>query len=45
MDSSIPKIQAGIAAARATRPELAALTSPSAMALYKLIEYVMAVAH
>lgn len=45
MARSISDIQAAIAAARAARPELAALTSPSATTIYRLIEYVMAVAH
>ena len=45
MARSISDIQAAIAADRATRPELAALTSPSATAIYRLIEYVVAVAH
>lgn len=44
MARSISDIQAAIAADRAARPELAALTSPSATAIYKLIEYVVAVA-
>lgn len=45
MARSISEIQAAIAAARAARLELAALTSPSATTIYKLIEYVVAVAH
>lgn len=45
MARTIPEIQAAIAADRATRLELAALTSPSATAIYRLIEYVVAVAH
>ena len=45
MARSISDIQAAIAADRAARPELAALTSPSATAIYRLIEYVVAVAH
>ena len=44
MARTIPQIQAALAAARAARPELAALISPSATALYVLIEYVVAVA-
>ena len=44
MARTILEIQASIAAARAARPELAALTSPSATAVYRLIEYVVAVA-
>jgi hypothetical protein len=46
MARSISDIQAAIAAARAARPELAALNipSPSATAIYQLIEYVVAVA-
>ena len=44
MARTIPDIQAAIAAARAARPELAGLTSPSATAIYRLIEYVVAVA-
>ena len=44
MARSISDIQAAIAADRATRPELVALTSPSATAIYRLIEYVVAVA-
>ncbi|MBO2009160.1 hypothetical protein [Hymenobacter negativus] len=44
MARSISDIQAAIAADRAARTELAGLTSPSATAIYKLIEYVVAVA-
>ena len=44
MARTIPEIQAAIAAARAVRPELAELTSPSATATYRLLEYVVAVA-
>ncbi|WP_162549668.1 hypothetical protein [Hymenobacter nivis] len=44
MARTIPQIQAAIAADRADRAELAALTSPSATALYVLVEYVVAVA-
>lgn len=44
MARTISDIQAVITAARAARPELAALTSPSATAIYRLIEYVVAVA-
>ena len=44
MARSIADIQAAIAADRAARAELAGLTSPSATAIYKLMEYVMAVA-
>lgn len=44
MARSIADIQAAIAADRAARPELAPLTSPSATAIYRLIEYVVAVA-
>jgi len=44
MARSILEIQAAIAATRATRAELAGLNSPSATALYRLIEYVVAVA-
>ncbi|GAA4349761.1 hypothetical protein GCM10023185_06730 [Hymenobacter saemangeumensis] len=43
MARSIATIQAAIAADRATRPELAGLTSPSATAIYRLIEYLVAV--
>ena len=42
---SISDIQDAIAADRAARPELAALTSPRTTAIYRLIEYVVAVAH
>lgn len=44
MARSIAEIQVAIAAARAARPELAALTSPSATSIYRLLEYVQAVA-
>lgn len=44
MARSISDIQAAIAADRAARAELAGLTSPSATAIYRLIEYVVAVA-
>jgi hypothetical protein len=44
MARSIAEIQADITAARAARPELAALNSLSATSIYKLIEYVVAVA-
>lgn len=44
MARSISAIQAAIAADRATRPELAGLTSGSATAVYRLLEYVVAVA-
>lgn len=43
MARSIATIQAAIAADRTARAELAGLTSPSATAIYKLIEYVVAV--
>jgi hypothetical protein len=45
MARSILEIQAAIATDRAARAELAGLTSPSATGIYRLIEYVMAVAH
>ncbi|GAA4354195.1 hypothetical protein GCM10023185_15650 [Hymenobacter saemangeumensis] len=45
MARTIATIQAAIAADRAARPELAGLTSPSATAIYRQIEYVVAVAH
>lgn len=44
MARTISDIQASIAAKRAERTELAGLTSPSATAIYKVIEYVVAVA-
>ena len=44
MARTIPQLQAVLATARAARPELAPLTSPSATALYRLVEYVVAVA-
>ena len=44
MARSIAAIQAAIAADHAARPELAGLTSPSATGIYKLIEYLVAVA-
>ena len=43
MARTIPQIQAAIATSRAGQPALAGLTSPSATALYRLIEYVVAV--
>ena len=44
MARSISDIRAAIAAARTAQPTLAGLTSPSATGLYRLIEYVVAVA-
>lgn len=44
MARSIPDIQAAMATDRAARTELAALNSPSATAIFKLIEFVVAVA-
>ncbi len=43
MARTIAQIQAAIATDRAARPERAALTSPSATAIYRLLEYVQAV--
>jgi hypothetical protein len=45
MARSISTIQAAIAADRATRRELDELNSPSATAIYLLIEYVVALSH
>jgi hypothetical protein len=44
MARTITQIQAAIAAKRATSPELVALNSPSSVAIFRLLEYVMAVA-